>query len=53
MGRTVLMLTFFPIVYTLFFGQPVILMFLGFALAYSAWDRGATSRPASGSGCSS
>jgi hypothetical protein len=36
---TALALTFFPLVYTLFVGQPIIVMILAFAQAYRSWER--------------
>src|SRR5215217_2849699 len=37
---TALALTYFPLGYTLFVGQPVVVMLLALAQAYRAWERG-------------
>jgi hypothetical protein len=36
---TALLLTFFPLAYTVFVGQPIVIMLLAFAQAYRAWER--------------
>ncbi len=39
-AMTALILTFFPLAYTVFVGQPIIIMLFAFTQAYLAWERG-------------
>jgi hypothetical protein len=39
-AMTALLMTFFPLAYTVFVGQPIIIMLFAFTQAYLAWERG-------------